>query len=63
MVSEMVKGKSIDEALGISNRAVAEALYALPPVKMHCSVLPEHALKSAIDNYLNNARGSPSQNR
>ena len=51
MVTEMVKGKSIEEALKISNRAVAEALDGLPPVKMHCSVLAEEALKSAIDGY------------
>ncbi len=53
MVTEMVKGKSIDEALGISNKAVAEALDGLPPVKMHCSTLAEEALKSAIEDYLN----------
>ena len=52
MVTEMVKGKSIREALEISNRAVAEALDGLPPIKMHCSVLAEEALKSAIDDYL-----------
>ena len=52
MVTEMVKGKTIDEALEISNRAVAEALDGLPPVKMHCSVLAEEALKSAIEDYL-----------
>ncbi len=52
MVTEMVKGKSIAEALEISNRAVAEALDGLPPIKMHCSVLAEEALKSAIEDYL-----------
>lgn len=52
MVTEIVKGKTIDEALKISNRAVAEALGGLPKVKMHCSVLAEEALKSAIDDYL-----------
>jgi len=52
MVTEIVKGKSIEEALSISNRAVAEALGGLPPIKMHCSVLAEQALKSAIDDYL-----------
>ncbi len=51
MVTEMVKGKSIEEALGISNRAVAEALGGLPPIKMHCSVLAEEALKLAIEDY------------
>jgi nitrogen fixation NifU-like protein len=52
IVTEMVKGKSIEKALKISNKAVAEALDGLPPVKMHCSVLAEEALKSAIDDYL-----------
>ena len=52
MVTEMVKGKSIAEALKITNRAVAEALDGLPPIKMHCSVLAEEALKSAIEDYL-----------
>lgn len=51
MVTEMVKGKSVDDALKISNRAVAEALGGLPPVKMHCSVLAEEALRAAIDDY------------
>lgn len=51
MVTELVKGKSIEEALMISNQAVAEALGGLPPVKMHCSVLAEEALKSAIEDY------------
>ena len=57
MVTEMVKGKSIEEALEISNRAVAEALDGLPPIKMHCSVLAEEALKSAIEDYLNKSKG------
>ena len=52
MVTELVKGKTIDEALSITNRAVAEALGGLPPIKMHCSVLAEEALQSAIDDYL-----------
>jgi nitrogen fixation NifU-like protein len=51
MVTELVKGKTVDEALKISNRAVAEALDGLPPIKMHCSVLAEDALRSAIEDY------------
>lgn len=52
MVTELVKGKSIDEALKVSNHAVAEALGGLPPIKMHCSVLAEEALRSAINDYM-----------
>ena len=51
MATEMVKGKSIHEALEVTNKAVAEALDGLPPVKMHCSVLSEQAIKSALIDY------------
>ena len=51
MATEMVKGKSIHEALAVTNKAVAEALDGLPPVKMHCSVLAEQAIKSALIDY------------
>ena len=51
MATEMVKGKSIDEALQLTNKAVAEALDGLPPVKMHCSMLAEQAIHAAIDEY------------
>jgi len=51
MVTEMVKGKTIEEAEGISNAAVAEALGGLPPVKMHCSNLAANALHEAIKDY------------
>jgi nitrogen fixation NifU-like protein len=51
IVTELVKGKNIKEALKISNKAVAEALDGLPPLKMHCSVLAEEALRSAIEDY------------
>jgi nitrogen fixation NifU-like protein len=52
IVTELVKGKNINEALKISNKAVAEALDGLPPLKMHCSVLAEEVLRSAIEDYL-----------
>lgn len=51
MATELVKGKTIEEALELSNKAVAEALGGLPPVKMHCSNLAEEAIKSAIEDY------------
>jgi len=51
MVTDLVKGKTLDEALAISNKAVAEALGGLPKIKMHCSVLAEEALKAAIEDY------------
>ncbi|RJP68523.1 MAG: Fe-S cluster assembly scaffold protein NifU [Candidatus Abyssobacteria bacterium SURF_17] len=51
IVTEMAKGKSLDEALTISNKAVAEALDGLPPQKMHCSNLAADALRAAIEDY------------
>jgi nitrogen fixation NifU-like protein len=51
MVTEMVKGKTIEEALEITNKQVAEALDGLPPIKMHCSILAEEGIKAAIDDY------------
>ncbi len=51
MATELIKGKTVDEALEITNKAVAEALDGLPPIKMHCSVLAEEAIKSAIEDY------------
>jgi len=52
MVTDLVKGKTVEEALKISNRAVAEALGGLPKIKMHCSMLAEEALRAAINDYI-----------
>lgn len=52
LVTEWVKGKSLDEALAIRNTAIAEEL-ALPPVKIHCSILAEDAIKAAVEDYRN----------
>ncbi len=52
MVTDLVRGKTIQEALKVSNHAVAEALGGLPKIKMHCSVLAEQALTGAINDYL-----------
>ena len=51
IATEMIKGKSLDEALKLTNRAVVEALDGLPPAKLHCSVLAEQAVKSAVADY------------
>ena len=51
MATEMIKGKSIHEALELTNKAVAEALDGLPAHKMHCSVLAEEAIKNALKDY------------
>ncbi|MFQ9115645.1 Fe-S cluster assembly scaffold protein NifU [uncultured Eubacterium sp.] len=51
MATELIKGKSVSEALELTNKAVAEALDGLPAYKMHCSVLAEEAIKAAIDDY------------
>jgi nitrogen fixation NifU-like protein len=51
MATEIIKGKTLEEAMKLSNKAVAEALGGLPAVKMHCSVLAEEAIKGAIDDY------------
>ena len=55
MATEMIKGKTLEEAWELSNKAVAEALDGLPPVKMHCSVLAEEAIHKAINDYRKNA--------
>jgi nitrogen fixation protein NifU and related proteins len=51
IATEMIKNKSIEEALKLTNKAVVEALDGLPPAKIHCSVLAEEAVKAAINNY------------
>ena len=51
MATELIKGKSIDEALELSNKAVVEALDGLPAPKIHCSVLAEEAVKAAVKDY------------
>lgn len=59
MATEMIKGKSIVEALKLTNEAVTQALDGLPPVKRHCSVLAEEALQRALDDYFKK-KGLPS---
>lgn len=51
MATELIKGKTIEEAMALTNKAVADALDGLPPVKMHCSVLAEQAIKAALYDY------------
>ena len=51
MATELIKGKTIDEALQLTNQVVVEALEGLPPVKVHCSVLAEEAVKTAVADY------------
>ena len=51
MATEMIKGRTVDEALSLTNKAVIEALDGLPPVKIHCSVLAEQAVKAALADY------------
>ena len=51
MATEMIIGKSLDDALSLTNKAVAEALDGLPPIKMHCSLLAEQAVKAALKQY------------
>jgi nitrogen fixation NifU-like protein len=59
MATEMIKGKTLDEALSLTNKAVAEALDGLPPIKMHCSLLAEQAVKAALKEYYEEHGGIP----
>ena len=52
MATELIKGRTIEEAMNFSNQEVVDALGGLPPVKIHCSVLAEEALKAALEDYL-----------
>lgn len=52
MATELIKGRSIDEAMNFTNQEVVDALGGLPPVKIHCSVLAEEALKAALEDYI-----------
>lgn len=58
MMTELAKGKKIEEALKISKKEIADALDGLPPIKMHCSLLAEDALKKAIEDYLNKKKNA-----
>ena len=57
MATELIKGKPLEEALQLTNKAVTEALDGLPPQKTHCSVLAEEAIKGAIEDYYNRQKG------
>jgi nitrogen fixation NifU-like protein len=59
LATEWIKGKSLDEAMGIQNTAIVEEL-SLPPVKIHCSVLAEDAIKSAVSDYKSKQKGGDS---
>ncbi len=52
MATELIKGRTIDEAMNFTNQEVVDALGGLPPVKIHCSVLAEEALKAALEDYV-----------
>lgn len=59
MATEMIKGKSVDDALKLTNKAVMDALGGLPPAKVHCSVLAEEAVKAAVADYYKRQGATP----
>ena len=59
MATELIQRKPVEEAMELTNKAVAEALDGLPDYKMHCSVLAEEAIKAALDNYKNGVQLDP----
>jgi len=61
MVTELIRGKTLEEAWGVTNKAVAEALEGLPPQKLHCSVLAEEGIHKAIEDY-RSRHGAPKAN-
>ncbi|MBP8672871.1 MAG: Fe-S cluster assembly scaffold protein NifU [Synergistales bacterium] len=58
MVTEMVKGKTLEEALKVSNKDVVQALGGLPPHKLHCSLLAEEGIRAAIEDYLSKSKAN-----
>jgi nitrogen fixation NifU-like protein len=60
MATELIKGRTLEEAKNFSNQEVVDALGGLPPVKIHCSVLAEEALKAAIEDYEAKQQAKPS---
>ncbi len=63
MATEMVKGRSIEDALALTNQAVAEALDGLPPVKMHCSMLAEQAIHAAVEDFQRRQRNQKEEHQ
>lgn len=59
MATELIKGKKVEEIIELTNQAIVEALGGLPPAKIHCSVMAEEAIESALKNYFNNIGKDP----